>query len=181
MRDGCLAGWDFCRESLVINAMTGSGKTLAYLLPILQSLAPDNKVLLARLLQRGRSLTSLMQGVQCVIIVPSAELAKQITCVCTSLGASALHWNRIDDVATIKADTPSVLVGTVKALSSAWSSETFRLKLSRVRWVVVDEADTVLRPPSRYEPLSQSRARSRKRAQVHMLIEDLLRIPHKFR
>ncbi len=55
-------------NDILVLAPTGSGKTLAFLLPVLNNLSKDNK------------------GVQCLVLVPSRELALQIEQVFKQMG-----------------------------------------------------------------------------------------------
>ena len=56
------------KEDLIVRSMTGSGKTLAYALPILQQISFD------------------IQTPQALVIVPTRELAQQVTRTFDSLG-----------------------------------------------------------------------------------------------
>ena len=59
MQEASIDAWKEGKD-LILLSPTGSGKTLAYLLPLLESLNPEEK------------------GVQAVVLVPSRELALQI-------------------------------------------------------------------------------------------------------
>ena len=59
MQEATIVAWIEGKD-LILLSPTGSGKTLAYLLPLLESLNPEEK------------------GVQAVVLVPSRELALQI-------------------------------------------------------------------------------------------------------
>ena len=61
MQEASIDAWKEGKD-LILLSPTGSGKTLAYLLPLLESLNPEIK------------------GVQAIVLVPSRELALQISC-----------------------------------------------------------------------------------------------------
>ena len=66
MQEASIDTWSEGKD-LILLSPTGSGKTLAYLLPLLDSLNPEEK------------------GVQAVVLVPSRELALQIDQVFKSM------------------------------------------------------------------------------------------------
>jgi superfamily II DNA/RNA helicase len=66
MQEASIDAWKEGKD-LILLSPTGSGKTLAYLLPLLESLNPEEK------------------GVQAVVLVPSRELALQIDQVFKSM------------------------------------------------------------------------------------------------
>jgi ATP-dependent RNA helicase DeaD len=118
-------------RDLVLQAETGSGKTLAYALPLLQPLEGHVKTI------RG------------LVIVPTRELAVQVTAeinrVAQVQGVRAIAIYGGEDVeAQIRAlrDGAAVLVGTPGRLSDVLTRGV--LSLSRVRTVVLDEADELL-------------------------------------
>ena len=66
MQEASIDAWKEGKD-LILLSPTGSGKTLAYLLPLLETLKPEEK------------------GVQAVVLVPSRELALQIDQVFKSM------------------------------------------------------------------------------------------------
>ena len=117
-------------RDMIVRAKTGTGKTCSFLVPILQ-----NEV-------RSRDPEAL-------IIVPTRELALQIYGVATKLRA-----NRRDSVAVVYggasinvqmqslARNPSMVIGTPGRIIDLL--ERRALRLSNVRFLVLDEADTML-------------------------------------
>ncbi|WFC93624.1 RNA helicase [Malassezia brasiliensis] len=118
------------RRDLLAGAPTGSGKTLAFLLPILQLLGAHAS-----------------RGIRAVIVSPTRELAQQIdeqlaklargqafrTCLLTRSGSKAQ--------AQLKKKN-DVLITTPLRLVHAIDHE--ELDLSRVEYLVMDEADRLL-------------------------------------
>uniref|UniRef100_A0A8B9TPY1 RNA helicase n=1 Tax=Anas platyrhynchos TaxID=8839 RepID=A0A8B9TPY1_ANAPL len=101
-------------RSALCAAETGSGKTLAYLLPLLDQ---EEKKLAA---PRG------------LVVVPSRELAAQVGAVAAAL------WLRRQ----LRGPGVAVLLGTPGALRDALRRRF--LSLGRLRWMVLDEADTLM-------------------------------------
>ncbi|KAL2132734.1 hypothetical protein VTI74DRAFT_3444 [Chaetomium olivicolor] len=127
-------------QDCLVQAKTGTGKTIAFLLPALQNLleAPD----------LDRSHVGLL------ILAPTRELAQQIVDECNKLtsacdpplechiavGGSSRksHLNRF------MRGKPAILVATPGRLTDYLTEEGARAKLSKVRCVVLDEADRML-------------------------------------
>lgn len=63
-------------KSCIIADQSGSGKTLAYLAPIIQRLREEELQELSK---------SSSQNPRVVIMVPTAELASQVSCSCAQL------------------------------------------------------------------------------------------------
>uniref|UniRef100_A0A8B9EE78 RNA helicase n=1 Tax=Anser cygnoides TaxID=8845 RepID=A0A8B9EE78_ANSCY len=119
-------------RSALCAAETGSGKTLAYLLPLLD-----------RLLKKAAAPRGL-------VVVPSRELAAQVGAVAAALcrpaglrvrgltgGGAAGGLRR-----QLRAPGVAVLLGTPGALRDALRRRF--LTLGRLRWMVLDEADTLM-------------------------------------
>ncbi|KAI0306893.1 DEAD-domain-containing protein [Multifurca ochricompacta] len=98
------------------NAKTGSGKTIAFALPILQKLSADP------------------YGIFALVLTPTRELAFQISEQFVVLG-SPLNVR----TAVIVVATPGRLVDHLRSSSAEWD-------LSRVKFLVLDEADRLLAP-----------------------------------
>lgn len=115
-------------------AETGTGKTLAFLLPVLQRLAEDP------------------QAFHGVFITPTRELALQIGHVLGALGSRVglRHHvivggvDQMFQAASINRERPHTIVATPGRLALLISSG--ELDLSRVRFLVLDEADRLLDP-----------------------------------
>lgn len=116
-------------NEVVLLSPTGTGKTVAFLLPILESLAPNT------------------QGVQVLIVVPSRELAIQIENVVREMGAgiktNAIYGGRAGSKDKIELKTlPSILIGTPGRIA-----DTFRKQLfdpTTIKSIVLDEYDKSL-------------------------------------
>ncbi|KAI0751574.1 DEAD-domain-containing protein [Daedaleopsis nitida] len=117
------------------NAKTGSGKTIAFALPILQKLSLDP------------------YGIFALVLTPTRELAFQISEQFAVLGAplnlrTAVVVGGIDMMAQalelgnrphVVVATPGRIVDLLKSTSGEWD-------LSRIKFLVLDEADRLLTP-----------------------------------
>ncbi|OSC98963.1 DEAD-domain-containing protein [Trametes coccinea BRFM310] len=117
------------------NAKTGSGKTIAFALPILQKLSLDP------------------YGIFALVLTPTRELAFQIAEQFAVLGAplnlrTAVVVGGIDMMAQalelgnrphVVVATPGRIVDLLKSTSGEWD-------LSRIKFLVLDEADRLLTP-----------------------------------
>ena len=117
----------------IIEAETGSGKTLAYVLPLLAALRPQATV-------------------QALVLLPTRELAAQVTRVARRLAAGSperLHVMALLDGSGAKrqrrwllAQPPQVVVGNVEQVDSVIRAR--RLPTANLRLLVVDEVDACL-------------------------------------
>lgn len=126
-------------HNVLCAAETGSGKTLAYLLPIIHRLHKEMP-----LMELGSELKT-----QALVLVPSRELAEQVTSVARTMsqpfGLKVKIVGGGRGVGSIKAafnyGHPHILVATPGALLKAlWKCF---VDLSELRFIVVDEADTM--------------------------------------
>uniref|UniRef100_A0A3P8RSE6 DEAD (Asp-Glu-Ala-Asp) box polypeptide 28 n=1 Tax=Amphiprion percula TaxID=161767 RepID=A0A3P8RSE6_AMPPE len=130
-------------HNILCAAETGSGKTLSYLLPVIQRLQADKQ---AEMYAEGT------HKVRAVILVPSRELAEQVTAVsrrlCAPFGLLTRTVGGGRGVGHIKMvfkrDCPHILVATPGALVKALRRRC--LDLSELNFFVVDEADTMFDP-----------------------------------
>lgn len=129
-------------HNILCAAETGSGKTLAYLLPIIHKLHQEMP-----LMEFGSE-----QKTQAVVLVPSRELAEQVTSVARTMsqpfGLKVKVVGGGRGVGSIKAafsyGQPHILVATPGALLKAlWRRF---VDLSELCFIVVDEADTMFDP-----------------------------------
>lgn len=129
-------------HNILCAAETGSGKTLAYLLPIIHKLHKEMPPM-----ELGSE-----QKTQAVVLVPSRELAEQVTSVARTMsqpfGLKVKVVGGGRGVGSIKAafshGQPHILVATPGALLKAlWRRF---VDLSELRFIVVDEADTMFDP-----------------------------------
>ncbi|XP_042616232.1 probable ATP-dependent RNA helicase DDX28 [Cyprinus carpio] len=123
-------------RNILCAAETGSGKTLAYLLPIIHRLQEE-------------PFTDSERNIRAVVIVPSRELAEQVTSVARSVskpfGLVVKVAGGGRGVGNIKAafthGQPDVLVATPGALLKAlWKRF---INLNELNFLVIDEADTM--------------------------------------
>jgi ATP-dependent RNA helicase DeaD len=117
-------------RDVVMEAPTGSGKTLAYLVPMVDAFA-------------GRP----GPGPRALVVTPTRELAIQIAEVLRSLGSdlrSALLYGGIGYATQTQAlkASPDVVIGTPGRLLDMVGRKL--LSLSRVEYLVLDEADEML-------------------------------------
>lgn len=122
-----------CRsgKSMILLSPTGTGKTLAYLLPLLERIDDFN-----------------CKSVQAVIIVPTRELAKQVSEVWRSM---KLHYRMValyggrpveQEAAMFSGASPAVVVGTPGRLIDHLKKSTF--SVNECSLVVIDEFDKCL-------------------------------------
>jgi len=142
-------------ESLVIHAPTGGGKTLSFLLPMLARLQPTMHI-----------------GMQCLILVPTPELALQITrelkwlfevlcgqeracwfnpqvpreLACEVLLSRSGLWDSIRQDTAVLVTTPGLILSELIALQ--WQSKKFMETLgyffgSNLNTLVLDECDSL--------------------------------------
>lgn len=119
------------KKDIIAKARTGSGKTLAYLLPIIQLLVEKEAT-----------------GNKCLIIVPSRELADQVSKVLSDLTiflSRQVHFVNIsqqvsDNVRTsLLADRPQIVIGTPSAICQ--HLENGNIDPTTLEFLVFDEAD----------------------------------------
>ena len=117
------------KSDTVLLSPTGSGKTIAFLLPILQKL------------------DSTVTSVQCLIIVPSRELAIQIEQVWKKMATGfkvnvCYGGHSIDTELNNLSNPPAVLIGTPGRLTDHLERESF--DTSTIQTLVLDEFDKSL-------------------------------------
>eukprot|EP01012_Entosiphon_sulcatum_P031903 TRINITY_DN40623_c0_g1_i1.p1 TRINITY_DN40623_c0_g1~~TRINITY_DN40623_c0_g1_i1.p1 ORF type:complete len:495 (+),score=107.26 TRINITY_DN40623_c0_g1_i1:28-1512(+) len=123
-----LAGKDVCGC-----AVTGSGKTAAFALPIVQRLTEDP------------------YGVYCVVLSPTRELALQTAYQFSTFGSRvrldySLLVGGLDYVKQVKKldSRPHLVIGTPGRLAAILMREHYRVLFSKVKFLVVDEADRLV-------------------------------------
>ncbi|XP_076012428.1 putative ATP-dependent RNA helicase DDX28 [Genypterus blacodes] len=130
-------------HNILCAAETGSGKTLGYLLPIVDRLQADAEAQIS---------AETTTKIRTVILVPSRELADQVVAVARPLCAPFHIQTRsvgggrgVGHIKMIfKRGPPDILVATPGALVKALRRR--YLDLSELRFLVVDEADTMFDP-----------------------------------
>lgn len=128
-------------HNILCAAETGSGKTLCYLLPIVHRLQAERQ-----------KHTEHTDKIRTVILVPSRELAEQVSAVsrtlCAPFGLLTKTVGGGRGVGHIKLvfrrQQPDILVATPGALVKALRRRC--LDLSELNFFVVDEADTMFDP-----------------------------------
>lgn len=116
-------------DQLILLSATGSGKTLAFLLPLLESLNPDEKLC------------------QAMILVPSRELALQIDSVLKQMQTGYKitccyggHKREIEENNLIQ--PPAIVIGTAGRMADHIRRE--NIKLDKIQFLVLDEFDKSL-------------------------------------
>ncbi|KAK3047408.1 ATP-dependent DNA/RNA helicase [Extremus antarcticus] len=126
-------------KDVLARSKTGSGKTLAYLLPILHGI-----------LQR-KAISKSAKHTSCLILVPTKELANQVTTSVKTFTSFCAHDIRCENVTRKEdpavtrarlAEQPDIVVATPSRASQWLKDET--LKLGDLKQLVIDEADLVL-------------------------------------
>lgn len=117
------------QPNILLLSPTGSGKTLAFLLPIFELLQPEIK------------------DVQCLILVPSRELALQIEQVWKKMGTSykinaCYGGHSIDTELKNLSNPPAILVGTPGRIADHIDRNSFQTKC--IKTLVLDEFDKSL-------------------------------------
>ncbi|TVY83556.1 ATP-dependent RNA helicase dbp9 [Lachnellula suecica] len=125
-------------KDILAEAKTGSGKTAAYLLPILHLILK-------------RKETSSTQCTSALILVPTRELAEQVTKAVESFAVFATKdiravnlTQKVSDAVqrSLLADSPDIVVATPARASA--NLESTALSLEHLAHLVIDEADLVL-------------------------------------
>ena len=116
-------------NNVLLLSPTGSGKTLAFLLPIFEILEPEVK------------------GIQCLILVPSRELALQIEQVWKKMGTDykvnvCYGGHSIDTEIKNLSNPPAVLIGTPGRIADHLDRGTF--KTEAIQTLILDEFDKSL-------------------------------------
>lgn len=116
-------------SNTVLLSPTGSGKTIAFLLPIFQKLDPN------------------ISTVQCLIVVPSRELAIQIEQVwkkmCTGFKVNICYGGHsIDTELNNLSNPPALLIGTPGRLTDHLDRESF--ETTTIKTLILDEFDKSL-------------------------------------
>lgn len=127
-------------KNILCAAETGSGKTLAYLLPIIHRL---------QAVRQEEPFTDSERNIRAVVVVPSRELAEQVTSVARSISQQFGLVVKVAGggrgVGNIKVafthGQPDVLVATPGALLKALRKQF--ISLSELNFLVIDEADTM--------------------------------------
>ncbi len=117
------------KQNILLLSPTGSGKTLAFLLPVLQLLKEDVK------------------NVQCLIVVPSRELALQIEQVWKKMGPKfkvnvCYGGHAIDTEIKNLSNPPALLIGTPGRLTDLLERKSF--DTNSINTLVLDEFDKSL-------------------------------------
>ena len=116
-------------NNILLLSPTGSGKTLAFLLPILEILQPE------------------ILSVQCLILVPSRELALQIEQVWKKMGTdfkvnTCYGGHSIETEIKNLSNPPVILIGTPGRIADHIDRKTFRV--DKIQTLVLDEFDKSL-------------------------------------
>ena len=119
------------RRDVIGQAATGSGKTLAFGLPLVQGISPKER------------------GAAAIVVVPTRELAQQVGMVLSGLvRGTSVHTaivfggRKIGPQEKIIRRGAQIIVGTPGRLVDLMNRGT--LRLNRIRYLVLDEADEML-------------------------------------
>lgn len=117
------------QSNILLLSPTGSGKTLAFLLPIFELLQPE------------------LNTVQCLILVPSRELALQIEQVWKKMGTSykinaCYGGHSLETELKNLSNPPAILVGTPGRIADHIDRNSFETK--DIKTLVLDEFDKSL-------------------------------------
>lgn len=117
------------KQNTILLSPTGSGKTLAYLMPVLRLLKEDVK------------------SVQCLVIVPSRELALQIEQVWKKMGTRfkvnvCYGGHSIETELNNLSNPPAILIGTPGRLKDHLARNSFSTGSAKI--LVLDEFDKSL-------------------------------------
>ncbi|CEM05399.1 unnamed protein product [Vitrella brassicaformis CCMP3155] len=144
-------------DDLIIHAHTGSGKTLAYLLPLLERMLNEHGATAATNAtdingNRG-GVQGRRRGPELLIVAPGRELVAQIAKVCrVVLEGTGLRCAMLLGGANPKYQLeqlkggPEVVVGTPGRLYD-FVLDRRKVDLSRVKYLVLDEVDQLIRDP----------------------------------
>lgn len=126
-------------QDVLARAKTGSGKTLAYLLPTIHAI-----------LQRKGDIKKA-KSTSAVILVPTKELATQVTTAVKDITAYCANEVRVENITRKEdasvtrarlAEQPDIVLAT-PARASQWINQE-ALKLEDLNHLIIDEADLVL-------------------------------------
>nr|XP_006817035.1 PREDICTED: probable ATP-dependent RNA helicase DDX28-like [Saccoglossus kowalevskii] len=127
-------------HNVLCAAETGSGKTLSYLLPMLHQMKTETEKL---------GMKSAVGLPRALVLLPARELAEQVLAVArrlskfTELSANIVEGGRRHKTLHSTSDSPlDLMVATpgalLKCVTSGW------IHMDNVRYVVIDEIDTML-------------------------------------
>ncbi|KAH9938315.1 P-loop containing nucleoside triphosphate hydrolase protein [Fomitopsis serialis] len=122
-------------EDCIGNAKTGSGKTIAFALPILQRLAVDPYGIFALVLTPTRELAFQISE-QFAVLGSALNLRTAVVVGGMDMMAQAIELGHRPHVVVA---TPGRIVDLLKSCSGEWD-------LSRIKFLVLDEADRLLTP-----------------------------------
>lgn len=128
------------RRNMLIKSQTGSGKTLSYLVPVVNDL-----------MQLGAAAVSRNDGSRALIIAPTRELCAQIAdvlakitqcCVWIVGGSITGGEKKKSEKARLRKGVVVLVATPGRLLDHIKTTESFNL--TKLRWVVMDEADRLL-------------------------------------
>lgn len=133
------------KRDIIAKAATGSGKTLAYLIPVIQTILDFKKTL--------SNNEPEQPGTLGVILVPTRELAQQVTDVLEKLIVFCSKDIKILNLAadastavlnTLLSESPEIIVATPSKLLNVLETNIDSVILSDLKFLVIDEVDLVL-------------------------------------
>jgi ATP-dependent RNA helicase DDX56/DBP9 len=136
------------KKDIIAKASTGSGKTAAYCIPIIQSILLETETEI----ETETETNSGKNEIQSVILVPTKELAKQVTTFLKELTiycgkiVKTINLNEIvnDQLLTsVLNEKPEILVSTPSRLLTIME-ENSNINLMELKYLVIDEVDLIL-------------------------------------
>jgi superfamily II DNA/RNA helicase len=118
-------------KDCILQSQSGTGKTGTYSLGILQRIDPSEK------------------SIQCIIVVPTRELAEQVYEVTSHLSkfmgiriSTCMGGTNMKDTSLIIKNKPQLIIGTIGRINHMIESNV--LNTNCIKTLVIDEADTIL-------------------------------------
>ncbi|CCE65246.1 hypothetical protein TPHA_0K01120 [Tetrapisispora phaffii CBS 4417] len=134
------------KRDIIAKASTGSGKTLAYLIPVIQTILDYQQ-------NKGNDVDSNSSATLGIILVPTRELAQQVTEVLDKMilycSKDIRSLNIAGDISpavltSLLLEKPEIVVSTPSRLLGLLETNVDSLSLDDLKFLVIDEVDLVL-------------------------------------
>mmetsp|Transcript_8314 Transcript_8314/g.15672 ORF Transcript_8314/g.15672 Transcript_8314/m.15672 type:complete len:764 (-) Transcript_8314:640-2931(-) len=136
-------------QNLFIQSETGSGKTLAFLVPLLQSLAIDERTKQMKRVDRN------VGGTRAIILCPTRELATQTYSTAEKLCLNSFPWlvasclsggeKRKSEKARLRKGVSILIATPGRLLDHLEKTDCLLMSLKgKLEWIVLDESDRLL-------------------------------------
>ena len=135
------------KRDIIAKAATGSGKTLAYLIPVIQTILDYKKT------QTENDDGSNGNNTLGIILVPTRELAQQVTAVLDKMILYCSNEIRSLNVSldmstsvltSLLLENPEIIVATPSKLMGLLDTNIESISLDNLKFLVIDEVDLVL-------------------------------------